>query len=63
MSRCEFLEILAAASVSGMALNHRYALAAQSDAGFNDALRFRKVSLLHFTDCHAQLLPSYYNLH
>jgi sulfur-oxidizing protein SoxB len=22
--------------------------------------RFSNVSLLHFTDCHAQLLPSYY---
>jgi sulfur-oxidizing protein SoxB len=60
MTRREFLEVLAAASVSGMALNHRDALAAQSDAGFYDVPRFGNVSLLHFTDCHAQLLPTYY---
>jgi sulfur-oxidizing protein SoxB len=60
MTRREFLEVLAAASVSGMALNHLDALAAQSDAGFYDVPRFGNVSLLHFTDCHAQLLPTYY---
>ncbi|MEQ1774780.1 MAG: thiosulfohydrolase SoxB [Burkholderiales bacterium] len=62
MTRREFLEILVAASVSGMALNHRDALAAQprGDAGFYDVPRFGNVSLLHFTDCHAQLLPSYF---
>lgn len=60
MTRREFLEVLAAASVSGMALNHRDAQAAQSDAGFYDVPRFGNVSLLHFTDCHAQLLPTYY---
>jgi len=60
MTRREFLEVLAAAVLSGMALEGRDALAAQSDAGFYDAPRFGNVSLLHFTDCHAQLLPSYY---
>ncbi len=60
MTRREFLEVLAAAAVSGLALEHRDALAAQSDAGFYDVPRFGNVSLLHFTDCHAQLLPSYF---
>jgi sulfur-oxidizing protein SoxB len=60
MTRREFLEVLAAASISGMALNQRDALAAQSDAAFYDVPRFGNVSLLHFTDCHAQLLPTYY---
>ena len=62
MTRREFLEVLAAASVSGMALDDRDALAAQtrSDASFYDVPRFGNVSLLHFTDCHAQLLPSYF---
>jgi len=60
MTRREFLEVLATASVSGMALHHHDALAAQSDAGFYDVPRFGNVSLLHFTDCHAQLLPSYF---
>jgi sulfur-oxidizing protein SoxB len=62
MTRREFLEVLAAASVSGMALDNRDALAAQprGDASFYDVPRFGNVSLLHFTDCHAQLLPTYY---
>lgn len=60
MNRREFLEVLAAACASGMALDRRDALAAQSDAGFYDVPRFGNVSLLHFTDCHAQLLPTYY---
>ena len=62
MTRREFLEVLAAASVSGIALDNRDALAAQTrgDASFYDVPRFGNVSLLHFTDCHAQLLPSYY---
>jgi len=62
MTRREFLEVLAAASASGMALDHRDALAAQTrgDAGFYDVPRFGNVSLLHFTDCHAQLLPTYF---
>jgi sulfur-oxidizing protein SoxB len=62
MTRREFLEVLAAASVSGMALDNRDALATQprGDASFYDVPRFGNVSLLHFTDCHAQLLPTYY---
>ena len=60
MNRREFLEVLAAAAASGLALDHTGALAAQSDAGFYDVPRFGNVSLLHFTDCHAQLLPTYY---
>ena len=62
MTRQGFLELLAAGSVSGMALDNRDALATQSqgDAGFYDGPRFGNVSLLHFTDCHAQLLPSYF---
>ena len=62
MTRREFLEVLAAASVSGLALDNRDALAAHTrgDTGFYDVPRFGNVSLLHFTDCHAQLLPSYF---
>jgi len=60
MNRREFLEVLAAGAAAGMALGSKAALA-QGDA---DALyrlpKFGNVSLLHFTDCHAQLLPTYY---
>lgn len=60
MTRREFLEVLAVAGASGMALDHPRALAASSDAGFYDLPKFGNVSLMHFTDCHAQLLPSYF---
>jgi sulfur-oxidizing protein SoxB len=60
MNRREFLEVLAVAAASGLALDSRRALA----RGDVDALYalpgFGNVSLLHFTDCHAQLLPVYY---
>ena len=60
MSRREFLEVLAVAGASGMALDTPRALAASGDAGFYDLPRFGNVSLLHFTDCHAQLLPTHF---
>ncbi|MFN0314129.1 MAG: thiosulfohydrolase SoxB, partial [Burkholderiales bacterium] len=53
MTRREFLEILAAASMAGL-------------SGFAKAESlysrppFGNVHLLHITDCHAQLLPAYY---
>ncbi|HLX22848.1 MAG TPA: thiosulfohydrolase SoxB [Usitatibacter sp.] len=56
MDRREFLHILAIASASGLPLASRSALAAEGDA-FYDVPRFGNVSLLHMTDCHAQLLP------
>jgi len=60
MTRREFLEVLAVAGASGLALDSPRALAADSDAGFYDLPKFGNVSLMHFTDCHAQLLPSYF---
>src|SRR5689334_7519738 len=60
MTGREFLEALAVAGASGMALENPQALAANSDAGFYDLPKFGSVSLMHFTDCHAQLLPSYF---
>ncbi|MEO8332290.1 MAG: thiosulfohydrolase SoxB, partial [Gallionella sp.] len=60
MNRREFMQMLAVAAASGFALNSRAALSADSAGGFYDLPSFGNVSLLHFTDCHAQLLPIYF---
>ncbi|MDP1524545.1 MAG: thiosulfohydrolase SoxB [Rhodocyclaceae bacterium] len=60
MNRREFLQILAAASAAGFALNSRALLAAQAGEKLYDLPRFGNVHLMHFTDCHAQLLPIYF---
>ncbi|HSV68644.1 MAG TPA: thiosulfohydrolase SoxB [Methylibium sp.] len=58
LSKREFLQVLGAASVAGMGLGrHADADAATAAAGLYDLPRFGNVSLLHMTDCHAQLLP------
>jgi S-sulfosulfanyl-L-cysteine sulfohydrolase len=60
MSRREFLQVLAAASVAGFALDSRQALAGNVPANYYDIPVFGNVSLMHMTDCHAQLLPIYF---
>jgi sulfur-oxidizing protein SoxB len=60
MNRREFLEVLAIAGASGLALDSRQALAQRNADALYELPRFGNVSLLHFTDCHAQLLPTYY---
>jgi S-sulfosulfanyl-L-cysteine sulfohydrolase len=60
MNRREFLQILAAASAAGFALDSRELLAAQGSGKLYDLPRFGNVHLLHFTDCHAQLMPIYF---
>ncbi len=60
MNRREFLQILAAASAAGFALNSRELLAAQGGEKLYDLPRFGNVHFLHFTDCHAQLLPIWF---
>ncbi|WP_020561150.1 thiosulfohydrolase SoxB [Thiofilum flexile] len=59
MNRREFLQLLAAASVAGFGMNSRWALANQPSNPY-ELPAFGQVSLLHYTDCHAQLLPIYY---
>ena len=57
MNRREFLHILAAGAAAGLPLAAR-ALDAAGGRGVSTTVpRFGNVHLLHFTDCHAQLLP------
>ncbi|MCA1926422.1 MAG: thiosulfohydrolase SoxB [Thiobacillus sp.] len=60
MNRREFLQLLAVAAASGMALDSKSALAGKAPANFYDVPRHGNVSFLHFTDCHAQLLPVWF---
>ncbi|MEW5789768.1 MAG: thiosulfohydrolase SoxB [Pseudomonadota bacterium] len=60
MNRREFLQILAAASAAGFALDSRQALAGNAPSNYYDLPTFGNVSLMHMTDCHAQLLPIYF---
>ncbi|MGE0358237.1 MAG: thiosulfohydrolase SoxB [Burkholderiales bacterium] len=60
MDRREFLNILAIASAAGLPIASREALAAADGARLYDLPRFGNVSLLHMTDCHAQLLPIFF---
>src|SRR3954468_7907513 len=55
MDRREFLQALAAASVAGLPIGGH-----AEDAEFYEVTRFGNVSLLHFTDCHAQLKPVHF---
>ncbi|MCW5667674.1 MAG: thiosulfohydrolase SoxB [Piscinibacter sp.] len=58
LSKREFLQVLASASVAGLALaRYAEADAAQAEAALYELPRFGNVCLLHMTDCHAQLLP------
>src|SRR5207237_8541570 len=60
IDRREFLQVLAMAAAGGMALDAPHALASPAPARLYDLPRFGNVHLLHFTDCHAQLLPTYF---
>ena len=60
MSKREFLQTLAVAAAAGFPFaNDSYGAPATSD--FYDLHRFgNNVTLMHVTDCHAQLLPNYF---
>jgi sulfur-oxidizing protein SoxB len=61
LSKREFMQVLAAASVGGMGLARwSQADAATASEALYDVPRFGNVSLLHITDCHAQLRPIYF---
>ena len=57
MNRREFLGTLAAAATCGASLGGAHA---QVSRALYDLRKFGNVSLLHFTDCHAQLLPLHF---
>ncbi len=56
MNRREFLQLLSVAAAGGMPLAAAHAQARQ----FYELPRFGNVHLMHFTDCHAQLLPVHF---
>lgn len=60
LSRREFLSVLGAAAVAGCGTSPRSARGASGDAAMYDVKPFGNVSLLHMTDCHAQLLPIHF---
>ncbi|MEQ1806826.1 MAG: thiosulfohydrolase SoxB [Burkholderiaceae bacterium] len=61
LSKRDFLQVLGAASAAGMSLGRfADADAATAQRGLYDIAPFGNVSFLHMTDCHAQLMPSYF---
>jgi sulfur-oxidizing protein SoxB len=60
MNRREFMGMLAAASAAGMTINSPQVLAGGHGEKLYDLKPFGNASLLHMTDCHAQLVPIYF---
>ena len=61
LSKREFLQVLGAGTMAGMALGqHAQADSATAANGLYDIPKFGNVSFLHMTDCHAQLKPVYF---
>ena len=60
LNRREFLQLLGIASAGGFLLHNSTVRAADDAARLYELPRHGNVSLLHFTDCHAQLNPIYY---
>ena len=60
MNRREFVNLLAIASASGLNLKAGDASGVDPAASLYDFKAFGNVHFLHFTDCHAQLLPVYF---
>jgi sulfur-oxidizing protein SoxB len=59
VDRREFLQALAIGAAAGLPIGSLRALAGDLNE-YYDIPRFGNVSLLHMTDCHAQLMPSYF---
>jgi sulfur-oxidizing protein SoxB len=57
VNRRDFLQVLGAAAALGAPLRSSFA---QAQSALYDVPAFGNASFLHFTDCHAQLLPVYF---
>lgn len=60
MQRRDFLSTLAAAAGGGLVLETDFSKAAMAAEQFYNMPPKGNVHLLHFTDSHAQLVPTYY---
>ncbi|MFZ6678926.1 thiosulfohydrolase SoxB [Undibacterium sp. Tian12W] len=60
MNRRDFLQVMAIAAAGGMQIDAQAAIANPVADKLYDLPRFGNVHLMHFTDCHAQLLPLYF---
>jgi sulfur-oxidizing protein SoxB len=60
VNRRQFLQAIASASAAGLSLATDLARAKERADAVYAVPRFGNVHFLHFTDCHAQLLPCYY---
>jgi sulfur-oxidizing protein SoxB len=60
LSRREFLQLLAIAAAHGLPLGGPALAADKATSLYDLPKRTGNVTLLHFTDCHAQLLPLYH---
>ncbi|MFZ6707957.1 thiosulfohydrolase SoxB [Undibacterium sp. TC9W] len=60
MNRRDFLQVMAIAAAGGMQIDAQAAIANPAADKLYDLPRFGNVHLMHFTDCHAQLLPLYF---
>jgi sulfur-oxidizing protein SoxB len=60
ISRREFLQMLAVTAAYGAPMSERASAAAHIDSIYDLRKSGNNVALLHFTDCHAQLLPAYF---
>ncbi|MBK6658002.1 MAG: thiosulfohydrolase SoxB [Proteobacteria bacterium] len=60
MNRRQFLELLTIAAAAGLDLGRRSALAHADGGDFYELPPFGNVSVLHYTDAHAQLLPVWF---
>ncbi|HEX6005020.1 MAG TPA: thiosulfohydrolase SoxB [Burkholderiales bacterium] len=60
LTRREFLQVLAIGAAQGLPLRGRAARADNRATLYDLPKRRGNVTLLHFTDCHAQLLPVYF---